>query len=78
MYEDRICKNQPWGQHIVVRCSGCGSRHSTKNIGSRNEVTNKVNLSRHLFDIYDEVCKCKDPAEFPIVHDCKIDDVKLD
>lgn len=72
-----ICPNQPYGRHIVVRCKGCGSRHSTKNIGSRNPETNEVHLERHLFDTYDECCKCDDPLRFPLVHDCAIDDIQF-
>lgn len=75
--DSQICPNQPYGQHIVVRCAGCGSRHSTKNIGWRKE-NNEVSLARHLFDTYGETCKCKDPSEFPLVHDCKVDDIKFD
>ena len=63
---------------IVVRCQGCGSRHSTKNIGWLNKETKVVTLARSLFDIYDEYCSCKDPHEFPLVHDCEIDDVEYD
>lgn len=73
-----ICPNQPHGQHIVVRCKGCGSRHSTKNIGWRNEETKVVSLARSLFDIYGETCKCKDSQEAPLVHDCSVDDVEYD
>jgi len=72
-----ICSNQPFGQHIVVRCSGCGSRHSTKNIGWRNEKTNIVHLARTLFDIFGEYCTCKNSAEYPLVHDCVVDDIHM-
>lgn len=75
--DSRICPNQPYGQHIVVRCLGCGSRHSTKNIGWRNK-DNVVSLARSLFDIYGEMCRCKDPLQYPLVHDCGVDDVKYD
>ena len=73
--DSSICPNQLHGQHIVVRCKGCGSRHSTKNIGWRNKETLIVSLARSLFDICGEVCTCKDPAEFPLVHDCSVDDI---
>jgi len=75
--DSRICPNQPYGQHIVVRCKGCGSRHSTKNIGWRSEG-NKVSPARSIFDIYGETCKCKDPEEYPLVHDCGVDDIDYD
>jgi len=75
--EGKICPNQPWGEHIVVRCKGCGSKHSTKNIGSRNPETNAVYCARHIFDIYNESCRCQDPQEFPLVHDCAVDDVQF-
>jgi hypothetical protein len=35
-------------------------------------------LARSLFDIYDERCSCDDPAEFPLVHDCEVDDIAFD
>ena len=73
-----ICLNQPYGKHIVVRCKGCGSRHSTKNIGQLDQETKVVSLDRSLFDIYDETCKCKDPQESPLVHDCSLDDIEYD
>ena len=73
--DSRICSNQDAG-HLVVRCKGCGSHHSTKNIGWLNNETKVVTLARSLFDIYDEYCSCKDPQEFPLVHDCEVDDVK--
>jgi len=75
--DSSICKNQDAG-HLVVRCQGCGSRHSTKNIGWCNEETKIVTLARSLFDIYDERCSCDDPAEFPLVHDCEVDDIAFD
>lgn len=75
--DSQICPNQPYGQHIVVRCRGCGSRHSTKNIGWRNEH-NVASLARSLFDIYNETCSCKDPHEHPLVHDCAVDDIHYD
>jgi len=72
--DDRICKNTPRGQHITVRCKGCGSRHSTKNIGAMTD-TGEVIAYRTIFDLYDR-CKCKDPREFPLIHECEIDDKK--
>lgn len=75
--ESQICPNQPYSQHIVVRCRGCGSRHSTKNIGWRDK-DNVVSLARHLFDIYGETCKCEDPLQYPLVHDCAVDDIRYD
>lgn len=75
--DSRICPNQHYGTHIVVRCKGCGSRHSTKNIGWRKE-DNTVSLARSLFDVYDERCRCKDPQEAPLVHDCSVDDIEYD
>ena len=74
---DAICPNQTYGRHIVVRCKGCGSRHSTKNIGQRNLETNEVYCARHIFDIYGERCKCQDPQKFPLVHDCAVDDIQF-
>ena len=71
----RICPNQEGG-HIVVRCKGCGARMNTKNIGWRDKDTKVVSLARSLFDIYDETCTCADPKEFPLVHDCEVDDVE--
>lgn len=76
--DSRICPNQPFGRHIVVRCLGCGSRHSTKNIGWRDAETKVVSPARSVFDIYDETCKCEDPSRYPLVHDCEIDDIKYD
>jgi len=72
--ENRICPNQSHGQHIVVRCSGCNSIHSTKNIGDCNSETKRVHLARNLFDIYGTYCLCTDTSKFPLIHDCKIDD----
>lgn len=72
--DNQICPNQPYGQHIIVRCKGCNSLHSTKNIGWRNEETKEVSLARSLFDIVGTFCLCKDPSEAPLIHDCKIDD----
>lgn len=76
--DSQICPTQPYGQHIVVRCKGCGSRHSTKNIGWRNEETKEASTARSIFDIYGEVCSCYDPREFPLVHDCEVDDLHFD
>ena len=70
-----ICPNKIPAGSIVVRCRGCGSRHSTKNLGWRDEKTNVVTLARNLFDIFDETCKCTDKAEHPLVHDCAVDDI---
>ena len=75
--DSSICPNQDAG-HLVVRCKGCGSHHSTKNIGWLNSETKVVTLARSLFDIYDEYCSCKDPHEFPLVHDCEVDDIEYD
>jgi hypothetical protein len=75
--DSSICKNQDTG-HLVVRCQGCGSRHSTKNIGWCNEETKIVTLARSLFDNFGERCSCDDPAEFPLVHDCEVDDIAFD
>lgn len=72
--DSRICQNKPWGQHIVVRCSGCNSIHSTKNIGLRNVEDNIVACARSIFDIYGTLCICDDPAKYQLVHDCEIDD----
>lgn len=72
--DSRICPNQPPSQHIAVRCRGCGSHHSTKNIGWRNEETKVVSLARSLFDILGESCSCNDKTEHPLVHDCDVDD----
>ena len=70
-----ICPNQQYGQHIRVRCAGCGSLHSTKNIGDRDPETNVVYCSRTLFDV--TRCTCKDPLEFPITHICERDDPEV-
>lgn len=75
--DSQICPNQPYGEHIVVRCQGCGSRHGTKNIGWRDK-RNVVSPARSIFDIYNETCRCKDPSEYPLVHDCAVDDVSYD
>jgi hypothetical protein len=69
-----ICKDQI---SIIVRCAGCGARFSTKNIGWRDDK-NIVTLARHTFAIYGEDCTCKDPNEFPWIHDCAIDHIKYD
>ncbi len=74
MTEGVICPNQEYGKHIVVRCQGCGSHHSTKNIGSRDPETLVAGRSRGLFDSLDETCSCQDPAEYPVVHNCSQDD----
>lgn len=71
--DSKICPDREAG-HIVVRCAGCGSHHSTKNIGWRNEKTKVVSPARSIFDILGETCTCKDPAEHPLVHDCALDD----
>ena len=71
--EDKICPNQPYGQHITVRCSGCNSIHSTKNIGSTGP-TGRVYLDRSLFDILGTTCVCQDTSQYPLVHICEIDD----
>ena len=71
---DIMCKNVPRGQHITVRCRGCGSKHSTKNIGDINEETKVVIPHRSIFDILGDVCTCADPTEHPLIHDCSIDD----
>lgn len=76
--DSQICPNQPYGEHTVVRCQGCGSRHSTKNIGWRDLKASVVLPARSVFDIYGETCSCKDPSEFPLVHDCKVDDLDYD
>jgi hypothetical protein len=68
-----ICPNTPYGVHIRVRCAGCGSLHSTKNIGGRNSE-NVVYTRRSVFDRTQ--CTCKDPREFPLVHVCELDDLK--
>jgi hypothetical protein len=73
--DSSICPTQI---SIIVRCSGCGARFSTKNIGWRNEETNVVTLARSLFAIFGEDCTCKDPTEFPLVHDCKVDHIHYD
>ncbi len=70
----RICPNVPWGQHICVRCPGCGSRHSTKNAGGRDAETNRVQLGRSVFDIYNDRCSCQDPAKTGLEHVCERDD----
>ena len=72
--DSKICPNQPDGQHITVRCRGCGSHHSTKNIGWRDEETKVALLARHVFDIFDERCSCSNPREHPLVHECDVDD----
>ncbi len=71
---DRICENQPYGEHITVRCSGCNSIHSTKNIGSCNPETHTAGLWRSLFDILGTHCICEDAGQFPLIHNCEIDD----
>lgn len=71
--DSKICPNQTGGK-VVVRCRGCGSHHSTKNIGWRDEKTNVVSPARSIFDILDEICTCNDPAEHPLVHNCALDD----
>ena len=71
--EDKICPTQPYGQHITVRCRGCNSIHSTKNIGS-TDPTGQVHLYRSLFDILGTMCVCEDPRKHPLVHNCEIDD----
>ena len=58
----------------MVRCKGCGSHHSTKNIGWRDEKTKEVSLARHLFDILGETCSCKDLQKNPLIHECESDD----
>lgn len=72
--ENRICPNQPYGQHITVRCAGCNSIHSTKNIGQRNPNSKTVCLERGLFDILGCFCVCEDKNKHPLVHNCEIDD----
>ena len=74
MFENSICPNARGGEHIVVRCSGCGSLHSTKNIGNWNSETKVVSLSRNLFDILGCECSCRDKSQYPLVHDCEMDD----
>lgn len=74
MDDNRICPNQPYGKHIVVRCEGCNSIHSTKNIGSVDPITKRVALMRSLFDILGTFCLCTDPTKTALIHDCKIDD----
>lgn len=59
------------GQHIKVRCSGCGSLHHTKNIGSIDPETHAVHADRSLFDI--TPCQCLDAHMFHLVHVCGID-----
>lgn len=72
--DNRICPNRPYGEHITVRCAGCSSIHSTKNIGSRDPNTKTVCLERSLFDILGCFCVCEDSGEHPLIHDCEIDD----
>ncbi len=72
--DSQICPNQPYGEHITVRCGGCGSHHSTKNIGWWKEETKVASLARTVFDILGETCSCKDPNEHQLVHDCGVDD----
>jgi len=76
--QSQICPTQQYGEHIVVRCRGCGARMSTKNIGWRNEDTNVVTPARSLFDIYGERCTCEDKQEHPLVHNCEVDDIDYD
>ena len=72
--DSKICPHRPYGEHITVRCAGCNSIHSTKNIGDRDPNSKTVCLERSLFDILGAFCVCKDKAEHPLVHDCEIDD----
>jgi len=70
----QICPFQPRGAHIVVRCAGCNSIHATKNLGWRDSDIQIVSLARGLHDIYGMICICGDPGEYPVIHDCNIDD----
>lgn len=66
-----ICPNTERGRHIRCRCAGCGSKHSTKNIGRRidNGAPGEIEAHRSIFDV-DGGCRCKDPAASPVVHVC--------
>lgn len=67
-----ICKKtEEGGQHVTVRCYGCGSLHHTKNIGYCNPETHIVSCYRSVFD--SDPCQCLDPKAFPLVHVCGID-----
>lgn len=70
----QICPNKAYGKHITVRCAGCNSVHSTKNIGECNPESKAVFLERSLFDILGAFCLCEDQSEYPLIHDCEIDD----
>lgn len=68
---DKICKNTERGVHIKIRCAGCNSIHSTKNIGGINGE-GQIFPSRTIFDL-GIGCRCNDPKEFPLIHICGID-----
>lgn len=68
----QICPNAEYGEHIRVRCRGCGSLHSTKNIGGRS-ADGVAFLDRHLFDV--TKCTCEDPLKEPVTHICERDDM---